>query len=161
MTAEMKKASGILSACVLLLVIFSLSLFLTPSCGAQRYTSNGETIYYTGYNDQNERIPFEGGPMWLSAHGGGCVECHGPAGRGGRPIMMLRATPADIRYESLISGKYDTSGEAGTPYTDELIVRAIRQGIDPDGKALDPGMPRWQMSEKDVHDIIEYLKVLK
>ncbi len=160
MSTEMKKTSGIISVCVSLFVILTLSLFFAQSCGAQRYSSNGETIYLTGYNDQNERIPFDGGPMWLSAHGGGCVECHGPSGRGGQPVMMLRATPADIRYQSLISGKYDPSGEAGTPYTDETIIRAVRQGLDPDDKPLDPGMPRWQMTDKDVRDVIEYLKTL-
>jgi mono/diheme cytochrome c family protein len=161
MSTEMKKPPGIILACVSLFVVLVLSVFLTQSCRAQRYSSNGETIYYTGYNGQGEPIPSGGGPMWLYAHGGGCVECHGPGGRGGRPVMMLRTIPADIRYESLISGKYETSGEAETPYTDELIVRAIRQGLDPDGEPIDPGMPRWQMADKDVRDVIEYLKVLK
>jgi cytochrome c oxidase subunit 2 len=156
-----RKPYGIVLISASLFLFLFLSLFFSQSCGAQRYSSNGETIYHTGYNDQNERISFEGGPMWLNAHRGGCVTCHGASGRGGQPVMMLRAIPADIRYESLISGKYDPSGEAGTPYTDELIVRAIRQGIDPDGKPLDPGMPRWQMTDNDVRDVIEYLKSLK
>jgi len=161
MSSGTSKSSGMVLTSALLFIILVLSLSFALSCGAQRYSSNGDTIFHTGYDDQNERIQFEGGPMWLQAHGGACVTCHGPEGRGGRPIMMLRAIPADIRYESLISGKYDPSGEAGTPYTDELIIRAIRQGIDPDGKPLDPGMPRWQMTDKDVRDVIEYLKLLK
>ncbi len=145
----------------LCIVALLVSLVLAQSCGAQHYSSNGERIYTTGINDQGQRIPFYGGPMWLSAHGGSCVNCHGPEGRGGTPVMMLQVIPADIRYDSLISGKYDPSGEAGTPYTDELIVRAIREGIDPDGKPLYQGMPRWQMTDKDVHDVIDYLKQLK
>lgn len=161
MSSETKKSSGIISVSASLFLILVLSLTFAQSCSAQHYSSNGETIYYTGHNDRNERISFEGGPMWLYAHGGGCVTCHGSAGRGGRPIMMLRAVAADIRHESLISGKYDPSEEAGTPYTDELIVRAIRRGIDPNGKPLDQGMPRWEMTDKDVRDVIGYLKLLK
>lgn len=34
------------------------------------YASNGERIYYTGINERGQRIPFEGGPMWLYMHGG-------------------------------------------------------------------------------------------
>jgi cytochrome c oxidase subunit 2 len=161
MSSNTKKSSGIISVFVLLILILVLSLSFAQSCGAQHYSSNGETIYYTGHNDQNERISFEGGPMWLYAHGGACMTCHGSTGRGGQSIMMISAVTADIRYESLISGKHHSSGETGTPYTDELIVRAIRQGIDPDGKPLDPGMPLWQMTDKDVRDVIEYLKLLK
>jgi cytochrome c oxidase subunit II len=156
-----RKSFGIVLISASLFLFLFFSLFFSQSCGAQQYSSNGERIYHTGVNDRDERIAFEGGPMWLYAHGGACVTCHGESGRGGRPVMMLRAVPADIRYESLISGKYDPSGEVGTPYTDELIVRAIRQGIDPDGKPLDPGMPRWQMTDNDVRDVIEYLKSLK
>jgi cytochrome c oxidase subunit 2 len=161
MSRERRKPRAVKLPHVVLPAVFALFFLIALSCGVQHYSSNGKMIYETGYNDQNERIPFEGGPMWLSAHGGGCANCHGPDGRGGRPVMMLNAIPADIRYESLISGRYDTSGEAGTPYTDELIIRAIRQGIDPDGEPLDLGMPRWQMSDKDVRDVVDYLKLLK
>jgi mono/diheme cytochrome c family protein len=161
MNAKRKTAILVLPVGFLCIVALLVSLVFAQSCGAQNYSSNGERIFNTGVNDQGQPIPFYGGPMWLSAHGGSCVNCHGPEGRGGRPVMMLRAIPADIRYDSLISGKYDPAGEAGTPYTDELIIRAIREGVDPDGKPLDQGMPRWQMTDKDVRDVVDYLKQLK
>ena len=44
---------------------------------------NGEVIYYHGYNNRGDAIPFRGGPHWMYMHGGSCVDCHGRDGRGG------------------------------------------------------------------------------
>jgi cytochrome c oxidase subunit 2 len=125
----------------------------------QEYASNGETIYFTGVNDRGQRIPFTGGPMWLSRHGGGCASCHGPDGRGGAPVMMGTEIPPDIRYHHLIEEEHEEE-EAHPPYTDETIKRAITEGVEPDGETMDLTMPRWQMSERDLNDLLEFLKTL-
>ncbi len=65
------------------------------------FVSNGERIYDTGVSRRTGPIPFRGGPMWLWMHGGGCAVCHGPRGRGGRPVMMARHIPPAIRYARL------------------------------------------------------------
>ena len=126
----------------------------------KHFTSNGEQIYYTGASGKNGPIPSTGGPMWVQMHNAGCVTCHGVEGRGGVPVMMGTAIPADIRYEALIKGEYEY-GEKGTPYTDALIRRAITEGLDPDGKPLDRTMPRWQMPFQDLNDLLVYLKTLR
>lgn len=131
-----------------------------------RYDSNGERIYYTGISERTGPVPFQGGPMWLWMHGGGCVNCHGIDGRGGVPVMMGTAIPADIRYVALAEEEGGAHGkeaerEAHPPYTDELIKRAIMQGLDPAGKPLDWTMPRWAMTEVDLNDLIAYLKTLR
>ena len=78
--------------------------------------------------------------------------------------MMGTAIPADVRYTALTAkdahgeGK---EGEAHPSYTDALINRAITQGVNPAGKALDWTMPRWQMTEEDLKDLIAYLKTLR
>ena len=41
------------------------------------YDSNGQRIYFTGFNDAGQRINFSGGPAWLWMHGGSCADCHG------------------------------------------------------------------------------------
>jgi len=114
------------------------------------FTSNGETIYYTGYNVSGQKIAFTYGPNWLYVHGGSCVNCHGVDGKGGVPVMMAYTVPADITYSTLTTGD--------EVFTDENIKAAIRDGVDPAGKQLDLVMPRWQMSDADLNDIIEYLK---
>lgn len=117
------------------------------------FESNGETIYYTGFNETGKRIFTSYGPQWLYMHGGGCVNCHGVDGKGGVPVMMGYTLPADITYASLTT-------EENPPFTDEAIKTAIRDGLEPSGESLSPTMPRWQMSEKDLNDILAYIKKL-
>jgi cytochrome c oxidase subunit 2 len=128
--------------------------------GKKSFASNGEQIYYTGVSAKTGPISVSGGPMWVSMGGFGCVACHGVEGRGGVPVMMGMAVPADIRYEALIKGEYE-HGEKEAPYTDPLINRAITEGLDPEGKPLDWSMPRWQMGNADFNDLLTYLKTLR
>jgi mono/diheme cytochrome c family protein len=128
--------------------------------GKKSFASNGEQIYYTGVSAKTGPISVSGGPMWVSMGGFGCVACHGVEGRGGVPVMMGTAIPADIRYDALIKGEYE-HGEKEAPYTDPLINRAITEGLDPEGKPLDWSMPRWQMGNADFNDLLTYLKTLR
>lgn len=132
---------------------------VTRSATPEGLVSNGQSIYFTGRNERGERIPFEGGPTWLYMHGGSCATCHGADGRGGAPVMMGTEVPSDIRYHHLIEEEHE-EGEEHPPYTDESIKRAITLGIDPAGEPLDLTMPRWHMSDQDVEDLIEFLKML-
>lgn len=131
--------------------------YYPPGCcqGPTNLSSNGESIYFTGINEEGERIPFTGGPYWLLNHGGSCINCHGRNGRGGIIPMMCSVTTPDIRYSALTSGEHEHA------YTDENIKDAIIMGFDPDNKLLDWCMPRWHMSDNDVGDTIDYLKVLQ
>jgi mono/diheme cytochrome c family protein len=126
------------------------------------FASSGERIFYTAKDDRGSRISFTGGPSWLAMHGGSCVDCHGADGRGGKPVMMGTAMPTDIRYQALTSAEHAEHAEhmEHPPYTDELIKRAITEGLDPGGKPLDKTMPRWKMPDRDLDDVIAYLKQL-
>ena len=123
------------------------------------FVSNGQLIYFRGLNDRGERIPFEGGAMWLYRQGGSCVSCHGTDGHGGNPVMMGTELPGDIRYHHLTEEGHE-EGEEHPPYTDEAIRCAITLGLDPADQPLDPTMPRWQISDQDLDDLIEFLKTL-
>lgn len=143
----------------LLFLIYNSPGYVKPLYGKNIKTgfqSNGERIYYTGYDSQGERIRTTYGPAWLYMHGGSCVDCHGVDGKGGVPVMMGTAIPPDITYKSLTSGH----DEENQPYTDKTIKIAIRDGLEPNGEPLDPTMPRWQMSNSDLNDLVEYLKTL-
>ncbi len=124
-----------------------------------QFKSNGERIYYTGVNQNGQRIIPTGGPMWLSMHGGSCVSCHGPDGKGSKQIMGCSSDTVapNIQY-SVLTGP--EMAEEHPPYNDTTIKRAITKGIDPGGDKLEPCMPRWQMSQKDLNDVVAYLKVL-
>ena len=124
------------------------------------YSSNGERIYFTGTSDSGRTITYRGGPMWLYMHGGSCASCHGADGRGGSPVMMGTAIPSDIRYEHLIAEEHD-EGEEHPPYDDELIKRAITEGLNPAREPLDLTMPRSDMSKEDLNDLLDFLKTLQ
>jgi len=46
------------------------------------------------------------------------------------------------------------------PYTDATFGLTLRTGVTPDGRKLDLLMPRWQMTARDLDDLILYLKSL-
>jgi mono/diheme cytochrome c family protein len=131
--------------------------------GKKSFASNGERIYYTGISAKTGPIRVSGGPMWIGHGGVGCVACHGVHGRGGIPVMMGTAIPEDIRYEVLTKGGNEKGKEEMDHpfYTDALIKRAITKGIDPAGESLDWTMPRWDMGDADLDDLLAYLKTLR
>ncbi len=87
----------------------------------------------------------------------GCMGCHG-AGAGGQVFMDAAPVFARISASNLTSGK----GGIGATYTDDDWVRAIRHGVGPDKKSLYfmPSAEFAVMSEKDLADLIAYLKSL-
>ena len=122
------------------------------------FSSNGERIYYTGTDSTGRRIGFEGGPMWLNMRGGSCVNCHGTNGKGGVPVMMGTEIPADLTN---LYAPHSHGAEKMVLYNDDLLKRAITKGIDANGERLDPTMPRWHMPEKDLNDLVAYIKTLQ
>jgi hypothetical protein len=60
------------------------------------------------------------------------------------------AVSADLRYKSLVSRQTP-------PYTIALIERAVSTGIDNRGQSLNPVMPRWTLSKRDLHDVAYYV----
>lgn len=80
-----------------------------------------------------------------------CAACHGLEAKGG--LKLGDATAADLRWQTL-----------GPAYHDDpaLVQRAILQGQDQDGKALDDVMPRWQgkLTTTQVQDLVAYLQTL-
>ncbi|MCL7454437.1 MAG: cytochrome c [Anaerolineae bacterium] len=158
--------SGVVAGVLILAVLAGLLyLLLAPRTAVDngpildRFASNGERIYLTGTNSQGERIPFTGGPRWLYMRGGGCADCHGPRGQGGQVVMMGTIEAPNIQYEHLIEEEHG-EGEEHPPYTEDLIKRAITEGLDPAGRPLDRFMPRWQLSDQDLNDLVDYMKTL-
>lgn len=127
-----------------------------------RYASNGERIYFTATSNSGRPISADMAGMQMMQSGMmSCATCHGSEGRGGRVTMMMGTFEApDIRWSTLTAGEHGESGEEHPPYTEETVKRAITQGLDPAGQPLDWPMPRWQMSNQDLNDLIEYLKTL-
>lgn len=58
-------------------------------------------------------------------------------------------------------GMLEPDGQRGMRYTGERIARAVTQGLDAEGKPLDPIMPRWQVTPDEVRALIAYLGTLR
>jgi len=80
-----------------------------------------------------------------------CVDCHGPRGEGG-----------PIRYCIECHGEESPMASFRAPpltyYGDEVMKRAIIEGVGPDGRPLFTPMPRWSMSDEDLADLLAYLR---
>ena len=76
--------------------------------------------------------------------------------------MMGQVTDApDIRYATLSQvGSVEQSAAVGA-WTDNDIINAMREGLEPNGKPLDPGMPRWTLTDANARALLDYLKELK
>jgi hypothetical protein len=97
-----------------------------------------------------------------------CVNCHKHSGLGavegrmrippitGRfltPPHSLRADAPDLPYvETIRGGRKD--------YTDVSTARAIREGIDADGRTMSTLMPHFALGDADMNALIAYLKSL-
>jgi cytochrome c oxidase subunit 2 len=80
-----------------------------------------------------------------------CVSCHGPGGQGGKHSMgrMQVMDAKDIRW-SVLQDEFDAG----------KFRLAVVNGQDPDGSQLNSDMPRWNISDNDLADLVEYLKTL-
>lgn len=117
----------------------------------------GARIFGWGIGTNGQPIVRTGGfGMMMN---GGCASCHGSDGHGRRTMMF---TTPNITYANLTdpAGMLEPDGTRGSTYTDDLIRRAVVQGIDADSGSLDSGMPHWQLGDQDWSDLLLFLKTL-
>jgi cytochrome c oxidase subunit 2 len=119
----------------------------------QTVQSNGQRIYISALDSSGNSIQFTDGTAWFKSSGGSCITCHGANGKGGIKVPDTHETSPPITYHAL-------SKQFSPPYNDALVERAITKGLDSEDKPLDKVMPRWKMSDKDLNDLIGYLKTL-
>ncbi len=123
--------------------------------GTGSFRSNGERIYFTATSERGTQITYANGPEsnnWMMMGGRmACVSCHGSNGQGGRHSMgMMQVMDSkDIRWSALQS-EFDA----------EKFRLAVVKGQDPDGTQLKTDMPRWNIGNEDLADLIVFLKTL-
>lgn len=110
--------------------------------------ANGRQIFLRGRDLDGVRITASPAALRPS-----CAACHGATGAGGMHITGS-AVSADLRHKALVT-------DQKPPYTVALLERAISTGIDNTGQPLNPVMPRWKMSKRDLHDVAQYVLTLK
>lgn len=141
---------------------------LYPSDGASTqasYSSNGERIYFTATDNDGNYISNVGGPAYGVTSGEtlACVTCHGSDGRGSAyvPHMQWMGAPA-IYYDALVQLAQKQVGDTPLPggYTLDDFRKAVVEGETPNGNTLNPNMPRWQINDADLADLLDFLKTL-
>lgn len=155
------KGTGLLVGGLVLLVagIAGLALLdsgLVPlSTVSNSPEERGAAIFETGTDPGTGPIPYSGGMMMRVS----CAGCHGIDGRGLRTRMFVSP---NITYRNLTdtAGMLEPDGTRGMQYTEDLIRRAVTQGIDGQGKSLAYPMPRWQLTDAQWGDLLAYLKTL-
>jgi mono/diheme cytochrome c family protein len=105
---------------------------------------NGRSIFLSGRDIAGEKIVASPAALRPS-----CAACHGANGAGGVHFPD-GAVSADLRHRALVT-------QQNPPYSLSLLERAISTGIDNKGQKLDPVMPRWKLSQRDLHDVSEYV----
>ncbi len=101
-----------------------------------------------------------------------CVTCHGDNMAGAVKPLPLAGITTDVRVELYppnltpdpdtgIGPPPDPSAPVRTGYTDDLLARAIRSGIDDDDLELCPEMKHFaDMTDFEVYSIVKYLRAL-
>lgn len=88
-----------------------------------------------------------------------CVECHSPTGE--KPMVGGRDVSTDfpIPVGQMISGNL-TPGGPLKDWTDGEIMRALREGVDPQGRRLVvmKSIYARYLSDEDLHSLIAYLR---
>ncbi|SIS65583.1 c-type cytochrome [Neptunomonas antarctica] len=124
--------------------------------GSRTFNSNGEQIYYTGRSQSGAAISYQGGTMHTQMHSTSCASCHGDDRQGQRLYPQFWVVAPPLTRHTLIEGGDDGHGDHQR-YDKRSLKAAIRQGLEPGGEILNTAMPRWQISDEDMDDLISFL----
>ena len=131
----------------LLLIVLAAFYFKASASLSRSYNITPESIAIP-----TDAASIERGKHFVQAI---CSDCHA-ADLSGK--VLLDAPFATIYTANLTSGK----GGAGSEFTDADWVRAIRHGVDNQGRPLVimPAQLFWNFNDQDLGDVIAYLKSL-
>ena len=128
---------------------------LGPDGGARRHQPNdpvdiGKRFYEQGSETIAATLAGPGIERPSSAFA--CIGCHGADGRGGREggVEVPAITWRHLGARSARRPAYDLSS----------FQQALEDGVDPDGRALHPTMPRYHVAEETVRALAGYLQVI-
>jgi len=163
-----RKRSRALGALTLALLFIALLAPIGFASGAS-LADAGEAIYRRG-------VVGSGGPLEASRGTGtrmqgaaaACVNCHRRSGFGakeGRSIIPPITGRYLFRPRTKDGGDFDIPFVVGMrgdrePYTEATLARAIREGLDSEGKPLGYLMPKFALNDADMMALVGYLKRL-
>ncbi|WP_409261825.1 ABC transporter substrate-binding protein [Pseudomonas putida] len=133
----------------------ALALDLTPNEQA------GKRLYRYGVSSSEAQLMARVGASGMSVPASvlPCASCHGNDGKG-RAEGGVRPPSLDWQRLALGQGERQVNGRNYPAYSDGMLARAIQHGVDPAGNALDPAMPRFELTLADQRNLTAYLKRL-
>jgi hypothetical protein len=168
LTSGREKVLCLLGA-VALAVFDSTSASVAAAPVASASAAAGEGIYRRGVLLSGAPLQATRQPdLKISGAGAACVNCHRRSGLGeiegrisippisGAYLFHPRAADRDDFDLPFV----DSIRPDREPYTQETLARAIREGVDASGKPLNYLMPHYDLSDSDLHSLIDYLKNL-
>ncbi len=148
-------------------LVFTL---IVPICNANAASSDtGERIYRSGELPSGQSLTAtRDDGMKVQGADSACINCHRRSGLGSRegrttipPITgQYLFHPHAARREEAYLPFVDGIRRDREPYTDATLARAIRDGINSEGKPLSYLMPHFDLNDADMAALISYLKQL-
>jgi hypothetical protein len=147
----------------------------TPDAAAAKA---GEAIYLRGVLQSGAALQAmrDGGVPGAKGADAACVNCHRRSGLGSTHQNSGIGISAASNQIPPIAGRYLFERNAGhdqanlpyvdgmrsnrSPYTPATFARALREGIDADGRTLSNLMPRFTIGDADLSSLIAYLNTL-
>ena len=151
------------------LSVFILLIPAATAAHAKSGASAGQILYRQGVLPDGKllRGPREAGGDVTGADAA-CVSCHRRSGLGtqeGRyvipPVISRYLFRPGLRnIEDMTVPHVEGYRPNRSAYTDETLARAIRDGVDADGRKLNYLMPRFKLDDTAMQSLITYLKQL-
>lgn len=165
---------------VLALVTVACQLLVASAVGAQgapatdpgddaaqaaTHLALGERIYRDGVGATGQPLTARGAAqMTLAGKDAACATCHRRSGYGtseGKFVIRPIIGPALLQEQTVPVHAPRVKARVGVshrpPYSEALLARAIRNGIDAAGKPFDAVMPRYALSDVEMKALSSYL----
>ncbi|MEM5448745.1 c-type cytochrome [Paraburkholderia guartelaensis] len=170
-TRAPSRATRWLAPCALLaaLIVPVHEARCAPAAPPVATASAGQALYQQGVLGSGEALEaMHDGGVHLQGAAAACVNCHRRSGLGSREGNSS-IPPISWRY--LVEPRTQTPEDRDLPYvpgmraerepyTEATVARAIREGIDSEGKPLSSLMPQYALNDADMQALIGYLKQL-
>jgi len=135
-----------------------LAVVTALSAVADVQVTSGRRIYARGGAVGEILATFAGTNTPLPPGVRRCAGCHGPDGLGTREGGV--GIPP-IAWKALVAPREASAARSGRPgYDEAALARALAEGIDPAGRPLAAGMPRFQLTPTQVTALFDYLRIV-
>lgn len=153
--------------CIAFVLTIACGLTITTSTSAQQTPApgkglspqerRGKALYLRGESPSGKEITAMLGEIDVPASTMNCAGCHGLRGEGKTEGGV---TAGNLTWTNLLKpyGHTHPSGRKHGPFNEPAFIRAVVNGVDPNGNNLLVAMPRYKLSPEDMADLIAYLK---